>query len=641
MVPEDKSKIDELKKTLYSRNAPLIRTKRRIHVGEGNKENVKTDWEHTEEAREEVVLNETQENHTMSFFTKLFWASLIFFILAVGIGGYLVFKGSNIVSTNNIEININGPVSVSGGSPVTFDIQIHNKNNITLENVDLEITFPPGTADPHDIGTELKTIKERVDDIRPGGISQKTVGAIMYGEENSKKDIVVAISYKVKGSNASFPKQKNFEVHIASSPLSMAIDTFNEVTSGQTFKTTVTLTSNSKETLKNLLVKAVYPFGYNFISSDVKPSGDTNTWKIGDIPPGGKKVIVLTGKMEGQDDDVKVFRFTAGAQSLTNSSQIGTQYLASSREITIKKPFVTASITFEGDTGSQEYIGAFNKPIRTELTWFNNLPTSIIDGEIHARISGTAYDKLSVTPENGYYKSAENEIVWTKVTTSNLSNIPPEGTGSVYFQFTPRDASTSFKGVTNPSVTIDLSIKGTRLSESNVPEKLESSATRKIKISSSMNLNAHISRGSTPFENTGPIPPAAEKKTTYTVTLALQNTVNTLSGVRVEASLPPHVKWAGKTSPSSQDISYNSNSGKIIWNIGNVQTFTQNSPQGSRPEVSFQIILEPSVAQIGQVPILINSMQASGIDDFTGETLTSLTEALTTRSNDSDGVVVR
>ena len=647
MMSEDKSKIDELNKSLYSRNAPSVRSKRRMRFFQRDTSDVRVDWEHKNNENESLVLNKLYQDHSMSFFKKLLWGSIIFFIVCIGIGAYLVLNGSNIVSANNIDITISGPVSIAGGTPVSFDVQVYNKNNIKLETVDLSVDFPDGTVDPSDFRRELKEWRQLIDDINPGGISQKSVSAVIYGEENAKKEIIVTVSYKVKGSNATFQKQKTFDVLLNSSPISVSIKTFNEVTSNQDFTMAITLSSNSKEIMKNIVLKAMYPFGYNFISSDIKSLNDNATWKIGDIPPGGKKTITIKGRLEGQDDEIKIFRFNIGAQNSENPFSIGTQFLSLSEEITIKKPFISLDIDLEGDSQKQDYIASFNDSIKAKVSWFNNLPVAVIDGEIHVKISGNAFDKLSVTPEDGYYRSLDNEIIWNKITTPELANISPGEGGTISFSITPRDSSNSFKGITNPNISIDVSVVGNRLSENNVPESVVSAVNRKIKVVSNMTLVSEVVRSTGPFVNTGPVPPHAEKQTTYTILLSLENTVNTLSGARVETSLPANVKWLGNVSPPDTNITYNSNNGQIVWNIGNVYTHTINSGDTKRPKVAFQVGLEPSVADIGQVLILVNNIEATAQDDFTGETLISNKGFINTRFNtdpaykDRDDQVIR
>lgn len=648
MTPEDKSKIDELKKSLYSRTAPDIRVKRHLHFSQPptDEEPVQTDWQHPKEkSLEEVVLNtQYKEKSSMSFFTKFLIGSIVFFLIAMGIGTFLLLNGSNIISANNIDIVIDGPVTVAGGDPISFTVQVNNKNNIKLETVDMTVAFPSGTVDPSDTSKELKEFRELMSDLTPGSVGQKTVQAVLYGEENSKKEIIINISYRVAGSNAVFHKQKTYEILISSSPLSLKVSAFKEVTAGQEFEFTVTLASNSGEVIKNLLLKASYPFGFTLVSSDVKTEGALGMWKVGDLPPHGQKIIKFKGKLEGQDNELRVFRFVTGAESVKSKGTIGTEYVTAMQEISIKKPFITTTIVFDSEKSGDSYIGSFNNPVHATISWFNNLPTAIIDGEIHIKLSGNAFDKISVTPNDGLYRSADNEIVWNRMTTPGLGSIGAGESGNVSFTFTPRDFSTPQKPVTGPTVSLNVNVSASRISESNVPESVVSSAGRVVHISSQLSLSSLLTRGGI-FQNTGPVPPKAEKETTYTVNWVVDNTANTVTAAEVRALLPAYVKWTGKISPAGEDISYDSKSGQVVWRVGNVDTYTSSSAR--RRQVSFQIDFTPSVAQVGSMPPLVQDTTLTGFDDFTGVQLTSTRPALTTSFStdptfkDGDGLVVQ
>src|SRR3989344_727307 len=627
MSQEDKSRIDELNKSLYSRNAPNVRSKRKLRWKEQDTD-VQTDWKHPEETLEDVELNKHYKDNSMSFFTKILIGSIIFFVIALGIGAYLVLNGSNIVSANNVDITINGPVSVAGGEPISLDIEVINQNNITLNTVDLSVDFPIGTTDVEN-NAELKNFHEVIGDISPGGVSKKTLEAVIYGEENLKKEIKVSIEYRVKGSNAIFLKEKTFEVLISSSPITLSVSSFREINSGQEFELALSLNSNSKEVIRNILLKAIYPFGWSYISSDIKPVSDTTTWRIGDMPPGGKKTIKIKGKLEGQDDEVRVFRFLVGAWNPNNEKTIGTEYVSAIQEVSIKKPFMTVAVSLDGNSGATDYVGSFDNPIKVEISYFNNLQTSVLDGEIHVKLSGSAFDKAGVSPDQGLYKSSDNEIVWNSITSGDLRDIGAGEGGRVSFSINPRDQRTALKVITNTDLRVDVSVNGKRNSESNVPESIALSTSRRVKVSSEISLGGQVLRSVGPFPNTGPIPPRAESETTYTITWTVDNTSSSVSGATVESSLPPYVKWLGKTDPSGEDITYNNVDGQIRWNIGNVGTYTAGSSK--RKQVSFQVGLTPSITQKDQIPVLVNQSVLTAQDDFTREIIKSNLGTLNTR----------
>ncbi len=266
---DDKNRLEELKKSLYSRSAPDVRTRRKLRFSEAPTGDVKSAWEEPKETENQPHLNDAYEDHSMSFFTKLLIASVIFCVIAVGIGAYLFLNGSNLVSGNNIDISISGPVSIPGGEPVSFGIKVTNNNNVGLQLVDMSVAFPAGATDPNDSTKALSTHEQLLGDMPSGAATSTSVSAIIFGEENTQKEITVTLTYSINGSSAVFTKQQTYDVLINSSPITVSVSSFSSITSGQSFDMTVNLKSNSQDTLKNVILKAQYPFGYTFTSSNL------------------------------------------------------------------------------------------------------------------------------------------------------------------------------------------------------------------------------------------------------------------------------------------------------------------------------------------------------------------------------------
>ncbi len=631
-LSEDNSYIDELKKSLYSRTAPDVRTRRKLQSETGQGSELKTEWDRLPvlESKPGFDLNEQyQEHHKMSFFTKLFIVSAIFCLAALGFGAYLFLNGSNIISGDNISIQISGPVSVAGGTPVSFDIVATNKNNIELQLADLTVSFPAGSIDSADPGQPLKTYHKFIGNMTAGQSVKDTVSAIIYGEENLQKQIVVSMTYNVKGSTAVFTKSKSYDILLGSAPVSLAVSTYKEIASGQEFDLKVSLKSNSQQILKNVLLKGDFPFGYKFISSSAPSVGDNATWSIGDLPAGGQKTITIHGSLTGEDSDNRAFHFAVGTKSSDNPKVIGTQFTSIEQDIIIQKPFISLSIAVDSDQTASDHIGQFGQSQRIIISWLNNLPVSVSNMQISVKLSGTAYDRASVTPDSGYFDSANNTITWSRQTNSEFASVSAGEGGAVTFSIVPRDNGTSANTIVNPVVSMVASVSGNRTQETNVSQSVTAAVARNIKISSNVALSGRLVHTSGPFTNSGPIPPRVDQATTYTVIWDVDNASSAVGGAVVTATLPPYVKWLNSVSPASEDVSYDQNSGLVTWNVGNVSAYTLKSSK--RREVAFQISFFPSITQTGQSPTLVNPASLSATDSFTGTSLSSQQGALTTR----------
>lgn len=629
---DNNSSIEKMKRGLYSRgNRPETGHENR-RLAKKNYE-VAEDWtrEDKENLEEKPVF--IKEKNKMSFVVKFLITSILFFVIASGIAFYRFYWGSNTISANNIEISIAGPVSVSGGQKISLDIKIDNNNKTDLKGADLRVEYPDGTRAVDDLETELKRTRDELGDIPQGQSATKMVEAILFGEEKSKKEIKVTVEYRVSGSSAIFYKEKIYDVVISDSPVSIEVSGLKEINVNQGIDFMVTIRSNSSNPIRNLLLKAEYPFGFIFADSSQKTvDQNNNLWSIGDLSPGEKKSIKIYGKFQGQDGEDKVLRFWTGIASNKDEKIIATTLVDSKAEVSIKKPFIGIQVALDGNT-ENEFVAKSSKIIRADITWKNNLTTAIQDAEIHIRFKGNALNKSSVSTEQGFYRSIDNTIIFDKTKNPSFESIAPGESGNLSFSF---GSLSSYVGgsplITEPLISMDIVANGKRLEGNNVPQEVLHTATKNVKITTDVRLSSRAVHWSGPFENTGPMPPKAESETTYTVIWTITNTSNKIKDAKVVATLPVYARWLSKINPSNQNISFNSVGSEVVWDVGDIESGAgiSNSPK----EVAFQISFLPSLSQEGQSPVILNESTLSGMDSFTltpvGETRPSLTTTLKT-----------
>ncbi len=253
--------------------------------------------------------------------------------------------------------------------------------------------------------------------------------------------------------------------------------------------------------------------------------------------------------------------------------------------------------------------------------------------EISAALSGNAYDKNGIVSDGGYFRSAENQIIWNQQTNAELASVGAGESGSVSFNLTPKGTGSTGTPIINPIVSIVANVSGDRVGD--VSGTITSAATRNLRVSPTVSLSGRVVRTTGSISNSGPIPPKVDQKTTYTIVWNIDNTSSPVTGAVVTAKLPPNVKWTGQISPSFEDISYEPNSSVITWNAGSVGTYTRAA--GKTKEVSFQVSIEPNLPQAGQAPELISSASLSANDDFSGTKLGDTQDALTTRFSTDPG----
>ena len=243
------------------------------------------------------------------------------------------------------------------------------------------------------------------------------------------------------------------------------------------------------------------------------------------------------------------------------------------------------------------------------------METKINDLSIQVKISGNAINRNSILPERGFYNSIDDVIVWDKNSINDFREINPGQSGSVFFSFLPLSLFSSTSGViNNPSIVIDVSISGKQDILGYETKELKNCNCSIIKIISDVGFANKALYYSGPFTNTGPIPPQVEEETTYTIVWSLSNSSNSIARSIVRSSLPLWMRFVGPVSPPSTDLTYNSSTREIVWNVGNINKGVGIT--SSSREVAFRIAFLPSLSQVNTLPIIINSAILTGYDDF-------------------------
>jgi hypothetical protein len=159
---------------------------------------------------------------TVSFWAVLVFA-LVFFFGSIGYAAYIFMGGGQVVSADDISVNIVGPVSVGGGEKLSIDVVIQNNNSATLKDVDLVIEYPDGTK-ATDLVTDLRRGRITIGDINPGAVIKETLDMAFFGEEGQNKRVDIKLEYGLSGSAALFDKTKSFEIALSAAPVQVIVD---------------------------------------------------------------------------------------------------------------------------------------------------------------------------------------------------------------------------------------------------------------------------------------------------------------------------------------------------------------------------------------------------------------------------------
>ncbi len=628
--------IERMKDSLYSRtSAPKINPDIRTPLEQDYAEHPQVAWEDTKIVpTPSAPPTAPYAKKRMSFTTKFFIGSFTFFLIALFVAGYLFFGGANNISTENIDLQVVAPSIVDGGKPTQFEILIANRNQSQLQLADVSIDYPIGSRDPADQTKALTHNRQSIGAIDSGQQLKRTTSAVFYGSEGSPQKVLVTLEYSVPGSNSIFKKQAEADFVIGSSPVSIEVTAPKEAIANQPFTMDVKVTSNSQALIQDLVLQGQYPFGFTVTKTDPKADTGGTIWRIGKLAPNDTRLIHITGSIDGQDGDERMFRFLTGSIADQTDTQIKVPFIIVPQSLTVHRPFVGATIALNSQTGKTVSIVG-NQTINGVVHWQNNLKTPVSNLELRLSLQGPMLDAANINSANGFYQSNTSSIIWSKDTEPSLELVAPGASGDIPFTFNTLAPGASGTVYTNPTISLNLSVSGVREGQAGVPETVASAASVDATIASAASVNPIALYFTGPFKNSGPVPPVVGQSTSYTIVWTVSNSSNTVGGATVSAVLPAYMTFV--SSDASSNIIYNPGSRTVSWSLGDIKAGAGYSLQAR--VASFQVSLLPSSSQNGQAPRLTGDTKLSGQDRFAQVPIQVVSPGPTTQLTDDPSFV--
>ena len=553
----------------------------------------------------------------MPWSSRFLVVAVAFFLIAGAATAFIFLTGTRSISSDNVAVGIQGPVSIGSGDTVSLLITVKNDNPSAITNTNLIGDLPPGSRQATDKDMPFDHYTDTLGTLAPGEEASRTVNAVLFGAQNQALTIPVRVEYRAEGSNALFVTEGQYTVTVTSSPLSLTVSTVTEAASGQPFTLAIAVRSNASTPLENVAVKVDYPFGFTATNAVPKPESGP-IFAVGTMRPGEQKTISITGVLTGSDADERVFRLSAGTRG-AGMTGIALPYASTDALVRIARPFLATTLTLNRET-SETVLVAPGESVNGTITWQNNLTVPVSDAQITVKFSGNGFDPSTVYTQSGFYRSSDATILFSKDTNRELAQFLPGDTGNGAFSFVPKSAA-ALKGVPNPTITVTVSIAGNRIGENRVPEAVSSTVRRTVKIGTDVAYAARAVRTQAPFTNAGPVPPRVGQETSYTIELSAVNSVNPLAGGSATMTLPSYVRYTGK---AQGPVTYDERTRTVSWRVDEL------APNATA-KAYFQIALLPSASQNGTSPVLVSEQTFSGIDRFTQQQVSVRGEQITTQ----------
>jgi uncharacterized repeat protein (TIGR01451 family) len=556
----------------------------------------------------------------------LFLGSFLFFFIVAGFAVFMWTSEQNAVSVRNIDVAIEGPLTVSGGEEVTLSLSLRNRNPVALKDSVLIVEFSEGTRSPDDLATPLRVARFPLGDIAAGATRSLRLPVLFFGSQGERKEVRARLEYAIEGSRATYRQEASFATTLTSSPVVVRMQAETEVVSGQESEFLIEVVNNSEQTIKNLLVDVRLPPSMEFVRATPKPDTGANLWRIPALSPKAIYPIRLTVVPVGTEGEVRTFTVRVGEEHPRKPGELAATFGALSWDVRVKNPFVALALFVNGQP-LQDAVVPAGQEVRVAIRYQNTLPVALYDLRLKLRLEGNVFSPFEVKPDQaGFYDSVANVVRWDPRDVASLRQVAPGESGEVRVMLQTL-SPTSIK-VRPPVLQLAVEAEARRVLERDVPEQLEAVVKGEVRLATTPTLLQVVRYSPGPFENTGSIPPRVNQRTTYTIVWRVTNPLNDLTNVRVVAQLSSYVEWTGQTAPADAQIRYNATTGEVQWQ-------EQRVPAGAgvgRPpkEVAFQVAIQPSAAQAGSKPVLVKEAVLTAKDAFTQVPIELRAPAVTT-----------
>src|SRR3989344_8735556 len=192
---------------------------------------------------------------------------------------------------------------------------------------------------------------------------------------------------------------------------------------------------------------------------------------------------------------------------------------------------------------------------------------------------------------------APGQIVWSAAQLESLASLKPSDEGAVSFSIKIADAYLP-PNVVSPTIRVSATLSTPTRPPGLTAETITATTEHTARVRGELQLSAQAVRDerTSPFRNSGPLPPRVGEDSTFTVHWELRSLATPFRDVTIAARLPSGVEWTDKTYLNGPygAISYTAATREVLWRIPRLEA---NQGTGAVGLLAvFHIRLRPSHA---------------------------------------------
>lgn len=592
---------------LYKQSREDLQSENAGHLNAGSVQH-NTSWE-----SRDVYTGEGKSSSSFSF--KLFIFSAFLCIFA---GAFLFYKmtvNPPSVQSDKISINLVTEPYAEGGQEQKLQVTISNNNSISLDEAKLSFFYDKGGSVTGEVQTETAT--KAIGQVMSLGVIKVDFPYTLYGALQEKRPLTVRLDYKIKGSNAIFPKETSTEVTLSTPPLFVNIEGVESVISGEQTEYTLVIKNNTSTSSPLSFLSFSAPAGFSLIKVSEPQVNKMYAWIIKSMKPGEEKRIKFTGVFTGVVGEKAALKGVIGSKK-ADEDKIQELFSMDIKDIAYSKPGLSAKLSLETDRGVSTILRKGDK-VLVNIRYKNEGASKISYVEYKALLPMGIDPRQIFVNQNGYYDSSTRSIIWSSDAFDRFLNLGVGQEGVISFSFVlPEDYG-------DKSIPLEIYYKGV---DAQIGKVAESSKDFSFAVSGSSAFNAYTIYKDDMMPNNGPLPPEVDTETTYTAVLTVSSQTD-LNNAKVAFTVQSlYVKWLGSAIASSS-VAYDTKTKIVLWNVGDLK---KRETVTARMKFS----IKPSLTHLGTSPALSSRLVFTAEDSVTKEKIEQILDPLTTTIKDGD-----
>jgi hypothetical protein len=446
------------------------------------------------------------------------------------------------------------------------------------------------------------------------------------GQAKTVRQIRAKFVYAITSENrVQFERETSADVQVGEPAISLSLEVPQQVVNGEPFTAKIKYKNSSRQDFKNVRLRLSRPDMFRFQRASVEAASRANdAWNLGVLKAGAEGELTVDGSVMGAEGSFFSVMASVSADFLGESKELASQ----AATLNIATSPLSVAVLVNGNT---DYVAGIGDTLQYTIVYRNNSTISFRNIAVRARLIGGLFDYATLTSQ-GSFNSLTNTLTWITANAPELENLGPGEERTLPFNIRLKTAFPIGRvSDKNFALKVEARVESPTVPAGVAAESTVSFATLETKIRGAVNLHAKALWRDAAWGilNEGPYPPKLNQPTQYTVHWSITNYSTDIGAVHIEAFLQSGARFVGKAKSTVATLpQYDAATGRVKWDIPTIAA--TRGVLGAPVEGVFQIEVTPAVTQVGKDVTLMGPARLQANDLFTGATLESAVDALTT-----------